>query len=72
MTRVEHYKGLHNNIDKLYQEIKQELENEKNLRIVAEMKGGMNGITKYNLPLYRYYKSSKTDIVKSILTHDIR
>lgn len=53
MTRVEHYKGLHTNIDKLYQEIKQELENEKNLRI-AEMKGGMNGITKYNLPLYRY------------------
>lgn len=44
MTRV-HYKGLHTNIDKLYQEIKQELENEKNLRIVAEMKGGMNGIT---------------------------
>ena len=43
MTRVEHYKGLHNNIDKLYQEIKQELENEKNLRIVAEMKGEMNG-----------------------------
>jgi hypothetical protein len=54
MTRVERYKGLHTNIDKLYQEIKQELENEKNLRIVAEMKGGMNGITKYNLPLYRY------------------
>jgi hypothetical protein len=53
MTRVEHYKGLHT-IDKLYREIKQELENEKNLRIVAEMKGGMNGITKYNLPLYRY------------------
>ena len=42
MTRVEHYKGLHTNIDKLYREIKQELENEKNLRIVAEMKGGMN------------------------------
>jgi hypothetical protein len=43
MTRVEHYKGLQTNIDKLYQEIKQELENEKNLRIVAEMKGEMNG-----------------------------
>jgi hypothetical protein len=43
MTRVEHYKGLHTNIDKLYQEIKQELENEKNLRNVAEMKGDMNG-----------------------------
>jgi hypothetical protein len=43
MTIVEHYKGLQTNIDKLYQEIKQELENEKNLRIVAEMKGEMNG-----------------------------
>lgn len=43
MTRVEHYKGLQTNIGKLYQEIKQELGNEKNLRIVAEMKGDMNG-----------------------------
>ena len=54
MTRAEHYKGLHTNINKVYREIKQELENEKNLRIVAEMKGGINGITKYNLPLHRY------------------
>jgi hypothetical protein len=42
MTRVD-YKGLQTSIDKLYQEIEQELENEKNLRIVAEMKGDMNG-----------------------------
>jgi cytoskeletal protein CcmA (bactofilin family) len=43
MARVEHYKGLNSDLDALYQEIKQELEHEKNLRIVAEIKGEMNG-----------------------------
>jgi hypothetical protein len=43
MARVEHYKGLNTDIDALYQEIEQELEREKSLRIVAEIKGEMNG-----------------------------
>lgn len=43
MARVEHYKGLNTDLDALYQEIRQELESEKNLRIVAEIKGEMNG-----------------------------
>jgi hypothetical protein len=43
MARVEHYKGLNTDLDALYQEIKQEIEREKNLRIVAEIKGEMNG-----------------------------
>jgi hypothetical protein len=43
MARVEHYKGLNTDLNTLYQEIKQELEREKNLRIVAEIKGEMNG-----------------------------
>jgi len=37
MARVEHY------IDSLYNSIKQELEKEKNLKIVSEIKGEMNG-----------------------------
>jgi hypothetical protein len=43
MARVEHYKGLNTDLDALHQEIRQELESEKNLRIVAEIKGEMNG-----------------------------
>jgi hypothetical protein len=43
MARVEHYRGLHTNIDSLYNSIKQELEKEKNLKIVSEIKGEMNG-----------------------------
>ena len=43
MARVEHYRGLHTNIDSLYNSIKQELEMEKNLKIVSEIKGEMNG-----------------------------
>jgi hypothetical protein len=43
MARVEHYKGLNTDLDALYQEIEQELEREKSLRIVAEIKGEMNG-----------------------------
>jgi len=43
MARVEHYKGLDTDIDSLYNSIKQELEKEKNLKIVSEIKGEMNG-----------------------------
>jgi hypothetical protein len=43
MPRVEHYKGLQTNLDNLYNSIKQEIEQEKNLKIVSEIKGEMNG-----------------------------
>jgi hypothetical protein len=43
MARVEHYKGLDTDIDSLYNSIKQELEKEKSLKIVSEIKGEMNG-----------------------------
>jgi len=43
MARVEHYKGLDTDNDILYNSIKQELEKEKNLKIVSEIKGEMNG-----------------------------
>jgi hypothetical protein len=43
MTRVQHYKGLQTNIDNLFNSIKDELQNEKNLKLVSEIKGEMNG-----------------------------
>ncbi len=43
MSRVEHYTGLQTNLDHLYNSIKEELQNEKRLKIVAEVKGEMNG-----------------------------
>jgi cytoskeletal protein CcmA (bactofilin family) len=43
MSRVEHYRGLQTNIDGLYSSIKQELESEKCIKIVSEIKGEMNG-----------------------------
>ena len=43
MPRVEHYTGLQTNLDNLYNSIKKEIEEEKNLRIVSEIKGEMNG-----------------------------
>ena len=43
MARVGHYRGLDTDIDSLYNSIKQELEKEKNLKIVSEIKGEMNG-----------------------------
>jgi len=42
MVRVEHYKNLQTNIDNLYNRIKQEIQQEKNLKIVSEIKGEMN------------------------------
>ena len=43
MVRVEHYKNLQTNIDNLYNSIKQEIQQEKNLKIVSEIKGEING-----------------------------
>ena len=43
MTRVEHFKVLDTNLDNLYNSIKEEVKKEKNLKIVSEIKGEMNG-----------------------------
>ena len=39
MAKVEHYRGLGTDLEKLYQSIKQVIEDEKDLRIVSEYKG---------------------------------
>ena len=44
MTRIEHFTKLDTNIDNLYDSIKEELSKEKNLKIVSEIKGEMNGM----------------------------
>ena len=43
MAKVEHYRSLGTDLDKLY-EIKQVIKDEKNLRIVSEYKGTLNDI----------------------------
>jgi hypothetical protein len=42
MSKVQHYRGLNPDLDSLYNSIKAELEDEKNLQIVSEYKGEMN------------------------------
>ena len=44
MVRIEHFTKLDTNIDDLYNSIKEELQKEKNLKIVSEIKGEMNGL----------------------------
>jgi hypothetical protein len=41
---VLHYRGLGTNLESLYDNIKAELESEKNLQLVSEYKGEMNDI----------------------------
>ena len=43
MARVEHFKDLDTNIDNLYISIKEEIQKEKSLKLVSEVKGEMNG-----------------------------
>jgi hypothetical protein len=44
VAKVQHYRGLGRNLENLYNSIKTELENEKNLQIVSEYKGELNDI----------------------------
>ena len=44
MAKVQHYEGLNTNLDNLYNNIKQVLEAQKELRIVSEYKGLLNGV----------------------------
>jgi hypothetical protein len=43
MAKVQHYRGLDTDLENLYNSIRAEIENEKNLQIVSEYKGEMNG-----------------------------
>jgi hypothetical protein len=44
MAKVQHYRGLNTNLDILYNNIKQELQNQKELEIVSEYKGTLNSV----------------------------
>jgi len=44
MTKVQHYRGLNTNLDILYNNIKQELQDQKDLEIVSEYKGTLNAV----------------------------
>ena len=44
MAKVQHYRGLSTNLDNLYNNIKQLLEDQKDLLIVSEYKGTLNAV----------------------------
>jgi hypothetical protein len=44
VAKVQHYRGLNTNLETLYGSIKQTLKDEKDLQIVSEYKGTLNGI----------------------------
>ena len=44
MAKVQHYSGLNTNLDSLYDKIKHELQNQKDIEIVSEYKGTMNSV----------------------------
>src|SRR6476620_4807173 len=44
MAKVQHYRGLSTNLDNLYNNIKQLLEDQKDLQIVSEYKGTLNAV----------------------------
>jgi hypothetical protein len=44
VAKVQHYRGLDTNLDNLYNNIKHVLEAQKELRIVSEYKGLLNGV----------------------------
>ena len=44
MAKVQHYRGLNTNLDTLYDNIKQELQDQKDIEIVSEYNGTMNSV----------------------------
>ena len=44
MSKVQHYKGLNTDLDNLYNNIKELLEEQKDLQIVSEYKGFLNAV----------------------------
>ena len=44
MAKVQHYRGLNTNLGRLYDKIKQELQDQKEIEIVSEYKGTLNSV----------------------------
>jgi hypothetical protein len=44
VAKVQHYRGLNTDLDSLYDNIKHELQNQKDIEIVSEYKGTMNSV----------------------------
>ncbi len=44
MSRVQHYKGLNTNLDKIYEVVKETLNEQKTLTIASEYNGFLNGV----------------------------
>ena len=44
MAKVQHYRGLHTDLNRLYEAIKKEIESQPNLQIVSEFKGTINDL----------------------------
>ena len=44
MAKVQHYRGLHTDLDRLYEAIKKEIEIQPNLQIVSEIKGTISDL----------------------------
>jgi len=44
VAKVQHYRGLNTNLDTLYDNIKQELQDQQEIEIVSEYKGTMNSV----------------------------
>lgn len=44
MAKAQHYHGLNTNLDRLYDDIRHELQGQKDLQIVSEYNGTMNSI----------------------------
>lgn len=44
MAKVQHYRGLNTNLDRLYNAMKQETQNQKDIQVVSEYNGTMSSI----------------------------
>ena len=44
MAKVQHYRGLNTNLDRLYDAIRHELQDQKDIQVVSEYNGTMNSI----------------------------
>ena len=49
MAKVQHYRGLNTNLDRLYDSIKRELQDQKDIEIVSEYKGTMNSVPLHSI-----------------------
>ena len=66
MAKVKHYRGFNTNLDRLYDNIKQELQDQKDLQIVSEYIG-----TKNSVPLRSIVAVNKSSKVLAGSLHEI-